>query len=235
MNFAPKSETQLEEERRKRMQLLIDGEADFVVKSALDKNAQKDGREMIEIQCECTDSAGTTKVIKDWLHPAMEHKVRHFCYAVGLGSLYERGELAAEHVEGRGGRCMIRTDKDKSGKYPDKNEIRDYVVAAQTKQTSGYQNAKGNGAATQQKPVPSSAELAKRKAWAAYKAKWPDAPTAETQEAFKVAAAGYFRGKPFDLINGTEWEKFVADEFVRKPGESPIPDEPVFTESDIPF
>jgi hypothetical protein len=229
MNFTPKSETQLEEDRRKRMKVLKKGEADFVVRSAVNKLSQKDSTEMIELQVECTDADGTTKVIKDWLHPAMEHRIRHFCYATGLGAVYERGELDAEHCEGRGGRCMIVVEK--SDQYGDQNKVKDYVVAEQTKTTTGYQNAKGGA---QQKPEPTEAEKAKRRAWEAFKAKFPEVQTTELQGEFRKAVADYFPAKKPELIGAGEWDRFVRDGFA-KSAESPVSDEPVFAESDIPF
>jgi hypothetical protein len=215
------------------MKLLKKGEADFVVKSGLDKLSQKDSTEMIELQVECTDADGTTKVIKDWLHPAMEHRIRHFCYATGLGAVYERGELTAEHCEGRGGRCMI--DLEKSDKYGDQNKIKDYVVADQTKGTTGYQNAKAaNGAGTQHKSDPTEAEKAKRRAWDNFKSKFPEVQTAELQTEFRKAVDDYFPAKKIELIGAGEWERFVNDGFV-KDATSPISDETVFADSDIPF
>lgn len=233
MNFTPKSEQTLEEERRKRMKVLKKGEADFVVKSGLDKLSQKDSTEMIELQVECTDAEGTTKVIKDWLHPAMEHRIRHFCYATGLGAVYERGELTAEHCEGRGGRCMI--DLETSDKYGDQNKIKDYVVADQTKGTTGYQNAKAaNGAGTQHKPEPAEAEKAKHKAWAAFKGKFPDVQTEVLKGEFVKAVADYFPAKKIELISAQQWEQFVGDGFA-KDLVSPIGETVEFAEDDIPF
>lgn len=228
MNFQPQTEAELEEDRRKRMKILKKGEADFVVKTALDKHAQKNGVEMIELQIEVTDADGTSKVLKDWLHPALMHRIRHFCYAVGLGSIYERGELCAEHCVGRGGRCMVIIES--SEEYGDQNKVRDYVVAGQTKETPGYQTAKGNGAA---KP-PSDVDQAKRRAWTKYKAKFPQSPTDELQEGFRQSVAGVFPGKKAELLSAADWDRFVAGGFV-KVMESPISEEPAFAESDIPF
>jgi hypothetical protein len=232
MNFNPQSEQELEEDRRKRMKILKKGEADFVVKTA--KNAiSKNNDEMIEMQVECTDADGMTKVVRDWLHPAMPHRIRHFCYATGLGSIYERGELDAEHCGGRGGRCMIQVEH--SEQYGDQNKIKDYVVADQTKGTTGYQNAKNsNGAGPQHKPEPTEAEKAKRRAWDNFKSKFPEVQTAELQGEFKKAVADYFPAKKIELIGAGEWDRFVKDGFV-KDATSPIGDEAVFAESDIPF
>lgn len=232
MNFTPQTEQELEEERRQRLKLLQKGEADFVVKAAKNSVSQG-GNEMIEIQAEVTDSTGVTAVLKDWLLPAMGHRLRHFCYAVGLGSIYERGELDATHCQGRGGRCMIMIEK--SEQYGDKNKIKDYVVAPQTKQTTGYQNAKAaNGAGPQHKADPTEAEKAKRRAWDAFKAKFPEVQTAELQGEFRKAVGDYFPAKKIELIGAGEWDRFIKDGFA-KSAESPLSDEPVFAESDIPF
>lgn len=231
MNFTPQTEAELEEDRRKRMKILKKGEADFVVKTAVDKLAQKNGVEMIELQVEVTDADGTSKVLKDWLHPALMHRIRHFCYAVGLGSIYERGELAAEHCVGRGGRCMVIVES--SEEYGDQNKVRDYVIAAQTKDTASYQNAKGNNGGTQKLDT-TPAEVAKRRAWAAYKAKFPESPTDELQEGFRQSVAGVFPGKKTELLTAADWDRFVAGDFV-KVVENPISETPVFADSDVPF
>jgi hypothetical protein len=232
MNFNPQSEQELEEDRRKRMKILKKGEADFVVKTA--KNAiSKNNDEMIEMQVECTDAEGVTKVVRDWLHPAMPHRIRHFCYATGLGAVYERGELDAEHCGGRGGRCMIQVEH--SEQYGDQNKIKDYVVADQTKGTTGYQNAKAaNGAGTQHKPDPTEAEKAKHRAWGVFKSKFPEVPTVELQGEFKKAVADYFPAKKVELIAAADWDRFIKDGFA-KALVSPIGETTEFDSSEIPF
>jgi hypothetical protein len=232
MNFNPQSEQELEEDRRQRLKILQKGEADFVVKTARNAISQNNA-EMIELQVEVTDSTGMTAILKDWLLPAMGHKLRHFCYATGLGAVYERGELDAEHCTGRGGRCMVAVEK--SEQYGDKNKIKDYVVADQTKGTTGYQNAKAaNGAGTQHKPDPTEAEKAKHRAWGVFKSKFPEVPTVELQGEFKKAVTDYFPAKKVELIGAADWERFIKDGFA-KALVSPIGEDAGFTDDSIPF
>jgi hypothetical protein len=230
LNFTPKSPSEIEEEKKARMQLMDPGPADFVVKTAEDTLSKTDSTEMIEMQVEVTDAHGNTKIIKDWLTPKMMEKMRNFCYGTGVSSLYDQGILTAEHCDGLSGRCLIAVEKGsadpKGGKYPDKNKIRDYIP------TNGHTPA----------PVPKSptaavpqATAAMRKAQTAYKAKYPQTPRDELIEAWNQKVNKYFFGRKPELVSAAEWQKFAADGFEKPAPEAPFGETKEFEESDIPF
>ncbi len=231
MNFAPKSPAELDEERKARMKLMDPGPADFVVRAAVDTISSSDKTtEQIELTIEVTDAHGNTKTITDWLTPKMMEKMRNFCYGTGVGSLYESGQLMAEHCDGLSGRCQIAVEKGgpdpKGGRYPDKNKIRDYIP-----------NGNGHAAPAPKSPaaaVPESA-AAMRKAQSAFKAKHPQSPRDELIEGWNQAVKKYFFGKKPELVTAGEWEKFAADGFVKPAVEQPFGDDAQFKEDDIPF
>ncbi len=47
----------------------------------------------------------------------------------GLTAQYQAGELLAEDFVGRTGKAKVAIEKDKSGQYPDRNRIEDYLPA----------------------------------------------------------------------------------------------------------
>lgn len=121
MNFNPKTEEEV-----KRGKLLKPGECDFEVKKATDE-VSTNNNEMIKLQIQVWDADGQTATVFDYLMEAMPAKLRHACFAVGLGESYESGALLADDFVGRTGRCVIYTEPAK-GQYDAKNAVRDYVV-----------------------------------------------------------------------------------------------------------
>jgi hypothetical protein len=138
MRFTPRTEEEVSKNK-----LLFPGECDFEVRKAQAKTS-KNNNEMVELSLEVWDSKGGNSMVFDYLLDAMPHKLRHFCYAVGLGRAYEAGTVDAAQCEGKGGRLIIRNVPGK-GEYPPKNEVADYVVADRTKETASYKEAKRNG------------------------------------------------------------------------------------------
>lgn len=121
MKFQPKTEEQIRES-----QLIEPGEYDFEVLSAVDHISQS-GNESIKLQVRVYVGE-TIRTIFDYLSAGMEYKLRHFCEAVGILHFYESGELLAIHCAQRAGKCKVGIQKDKTGAYPDKNVIQDYLV-----------------------------------------------------------------------------------------------------------
>lgn len=220
MQFAPKTEDEV-----KRGNLLRPGECDFTVRDATDEVSDK-GNEMIKLMLEVWDQDGEKAVVFDYLLEAMAHKLRHFCYAVGLGHIYEAGELTADHCIGKGGRLLIRNEQDKLKKYPPKNGVADYVLADRTKETPNYQTSKSNGmggVALQQ---------AKQAAWQEFGRQYKGDPAMKETE-FRQAAARYFSNRALDSLGYLEWQKFTKDGF--RPQDAPFSEQQEFKEDDIPF
>lgn len=121
MNFQPKTEKQLTEER-----MAPDGDYDFQVLESSDEVSAK-GNAMIKLKLGIFNGEALRWHVFDYLVPQMEVKLRHFCDCVGLLSDYESGRLSADLCRGRAGRCRIVVEEGK-GTYPDKNVVKDYIL-----------------------------------------------------------------------------------------------------------
>lgn len=126
MRFNPKTEKEIAEAG-----LLADGEYDFEVNVASETQS-KAGNDMIEMDLHIFKPDGSYRTVRDWLVDTENaaYKIRHFAEAVGMLSDYEKGTLDANSIIGRAGRCKVKIVKDKSGQYPDKNGVADYVKSA---------------------------------------------------------------------------------------------------------
>lgn len=121
MRFTPKTEEEVQQES-----LLPDGVYDFEVAQATDKLSQK-GADMIEIKLRVFYE-DSHRVITDYLLEAMLWKLKHFCEATGLSGEYASGALSSQMCVHRAGRVKLRIEKDKTGKYKDKNSVVDYIA-----------------------------------------------------------------------------------------------------------
>lgn len=86
------------------------------------------GNEMIQLVVRVFHPEGHSIVIIDYLLEAMAEKLRSACYACGLGEKYEAGEFCAQDFIGKSGNLWLKISKDKTGEYPDKNTIGNYVL-----------------------------------------------------------------------------------------------------------
>jgi len=121
MRFTPKSQKELDEER-----LLPDGQYGFVISDAKNKTSAA-GNEMIELTVRVFKPDGNFILISDYLMEKMLYKLLHCCEVCGLTKEYEAGELDPNLFVGKEGYVKIKTQKDKTGAYPDKNVIADYI------------------------------------------------------------------------------------------------------------
>lgn len=120
MRFEPKSEDQLKAEF-----LLPDGEYDFTVTEAEEKQSAK-GNDMIALKLTAYTPDGGERTLRDWLM-AGSLKLRSFCVGTGLDALYEAGELTDRDCVGRSGKCVIVTRDDKTGQYGPQNAVKNYT------------------------------------------------------------------------------------------------------------
>lgn len=126
MKFTPKSEKEIAE-----MNLLSKGEYSFQVASC-EETVSKKGAPMLVLTLYLYDHAlQPCGRVRDYLLEAMPHKLRHAAYACGLGEKYESGNLDASDFNGRNGSAKIGIEQDKTGQYPDKNVVLDYVRTQQ--------------------------------------------------------------------------------------------------------
>lgn len=132
MKFTPKSENEITSEN-----LLTPGIYGFEIMEASDE-VSKAGNEMIKLTVHVFDD-GEPVTIFDYLMEKVAYKLRHAAEACGLLADYESGILDAIDFQGKTGRCKVAVQKDKTGQYPDKNGIADYLkpdAAAQTRPAS---------------------------------------------------------------------------------------------------
>ena len=101
------------------------GEYDFEVIKAIDE-ISKAGNPMIKLEIDIFAPDSCKSRVFDYLLESIAYKLKHFCEAVKLHNEYETGNITADMCSGRSGRCVISIKHDKTGEYPDKNEVRDY-------------------------------------------------------------------------------------------------------------
>lgn len=122
MQFTPRSEKEVSQ-----YSLIPKGEYDFEVLEAEDCVSKNSGNEQIKLKLGLY-VGDKRRLVWDYLLPALEYKLRHFCDSVGLLAKYENGTLTAEDCVGRSGKCKIDIQRDPGGFYEDKNVVKDYVL-----------------------------------------------------------------------------------------------------------
>lgn len=129
MRFTPKTEKEVAEAG-----MMPKGVYDFEVAEAAEKQS-KAGNDMVELIVRVYDSEGRSRKLYDWLvdSEGAAYKIRHFAEATNMLPEYERGELQSHDMIGKTGRCQVIIKKDKTGEYPDKNAIADYVSGGANK------------------------------------------------------------------------------------------------------
>lgn len=148
MRFDPKTEEELAA-----ADLWPAGEYDFEVAEA-EEQTSKSGNDMVKLTVHVFDAEGRRRTVFDYLvgTEKAQFKVRHFADAVGLIEQYNLGELLAEDIVGRTGRCKLNIKKDKSGQYPDQNAIADYLPPKKAAVRLGVKPAPT-------RPAPTAADL----------------------------------------------------------------------------
>lgn len=230
MRFQPKTEEEVT-----KVDLLKVGEGEFTVTNAIDTTSKvkpdgSGGNPMIEVTLEVFDADGETATIKDYLLEATAKKLRHFCYAVGLGDEYERGAIEADNLIGCGGKCVIGIERAQRGSgYPDRSRIADYVP----------QNGASNGharphAASASQQAPAAATSPKMAAWQLYLSMHPNTDEATRAAGFRKKVGDLFPGKT--ALSDADWVTLAKHlRTPPPPPANPIGDEPQFKEDDIPF
>jgi hypothetical protein len=128
MKFQPKTDKEISEEK-----LLPEGVYDFEISQGLDKVSKikpdgSGGNEMIELLVRVYKPDGNFTLITDYLMEKIAYKLKHATDACGLQVAYDTGTLHGDNFVGKTGKCKVKIQKDKTGDYPDKNVIADYVV-----------------------------------------------------------------------------------------------------------
>lgn len=125
MRTTPKSEKEIAEEG-----LWKPGICDFEVLEAEDTVSKNSGAEMIKLRVKIFNEDGESQTVFDYLLDSMPGKLRHAAAAFGVLADYERGSFDAFSCIGKVGKCKVSIQKDKTGQFPDKNGIADYIVPA---------------------------------------------------------------------------------------------------------
>lgn len=120
IQFEPKSEEQL-----KKAMLAPDGDYDFEVLEAWDQVSKK-GNAMIKLNLGIFRGSAMSNRVYDYITPALESKLRHFCDSTGLLAKYESGGLTAADCKGRAGKVRLVIEQ-KDPQYPPQNKVTDYI------------------------------------------------------------------------------------------------------------
>lgn len=109
------------------MNLIPKGQYQFEVSSAIDDVSKTSGNDMIKLTLSVWDAEGKQHTVFDYLLEAFPKKLKHFAKHTGLIAKYESGELLADDCVGKCGTLDLVIQEDKSGKYPPRNSVADYV------------------------------------------------------------------------------------------------------------
>ena len=124
-HFKTLSETEV-----KHIGLIPQGEYDFVVATAVQKQS-KANLPMIELLLEIYDKQGNKRIMRDWLSaseaPMARMKIREFCYAIGMGDEYEMGVIDEFKLSGRSGKVEVFIEESRDPKYPNPRNQLKYI------------------------------------------------------------------------------------------------------------
>lgn len=144
MQFTPKTEKEIAEDG-----LFPPGVYPFEIIGAENKISKK-GNEMIELRLRVFHGSEQT-LIHDYLLESIAHKLRHAAERLGLIREYNEGALDAADFHGKSGWAKISIQPDKTGAYPDRNTVVDYVVEPVSKSEAEHIKSKANGYAPLEK------------------------------------------------------------------------------------
>ncbi len=118
----------LTKEQSKMGDLIEPGIYPFEVCDASDEISQK-GADMIKLKIRVYLPDGRERIVFDYLMEALEFKFAHFCESTGLWEKYQSGEVSADDCFGRSGEVKIYTQHDKTGLYPPRSSVADYMLS----------------------------------------------------------------------------------------------------------
>lgn len=130
LEFTPMTEDEIINEKRKadEARLLQAGTYPFEVMDAKEMNSRA-GDPMIKLVLKVWDDAGREHTVFDYLLFVgnFKFKMRHFFEGTGAIDKFNSGRISDLDCLNKSGKCEIISQKDKSGKYPDSNWVKDYV------------------------------------------------------------------------------------------------------------
>ena|ERR1700748_412633 len=95
-----------------------------------DTTSQKTGNPMLKLVLEVYNSHGKSIIVLNYITDTMVKKLYNLAHSIGRPDLFVGGELKANDLINKTGKLLLTTDKDKSGQFPDKNSVKDYIAAA---------------------------------------------------------------------------------------------------------
>lgn len=153
MKWEPKTEEQVMSD-----QLCPKGKNPFTVMECSEVDSKSDsnaGKPMIKLKLNVHAEDADYHIYDYVMYWAMEHKFRHFFYAIGRGKEYETGNGDCRDYVGLEGWCDVGHRKDKqTGRL--KETIQDYVTenAAAAKQAEAQKATTAPAAPTEEDDVP---------------------------------------------------------------------------------
>ncbi len=102
-----------------------EGVYDFEIKEA-EETTSAAGNDMIKLEVWIFNTDSGRRLLFDYLLDSVPWKLRHFAESCGLLPAYEAGDLIANEIVGRTGKCKVSVQAAKD-QWPAKNVIRDYI------------------------------------------------------------------------------------------------------------
>lgn len=96
----------------------------------------KAGNDMILLVLNVFNDAGDCKVLMDYILESGAAKLRNVAVACNLLDKYENGQLFAADFIGKKGDLRLGIEIDKSGQYPNKNRVANYITEKTEKESS---------------------------------------------------------------------------------------------------
>ena len=131
MNYQPKNEQQLREEREAKRQLLdVKATYEFDVVNATETTSKSSGKDMLVLTLDVHHEGGT-KRFTDYIVCDQDDKLFSFCKSIRCLEAYHHGTFGPDDCAGTNGQCKLGIEKGSAapdgGFYPDKNKVRQYV------------------------------------------------------------------------------------------------------------
>ena len=120
MRFKPMSEEDIQA-----MNLLPPGVYQFEVIDAVEKK-DKNNKEFMALILKVWDNDGRERKVFSNLFT--ERLLRHFCVSTNMIEKYEMGVINPIDCLGKSGCAEFGIEKDKTGKWPDKNSVIDFIT-----------------------------------------------------------------------------------------------------------
>lgn len=110
--------------------LIVDGEYDAEIKLA-EETRSKAGARMMKLTVNVWAGAGGPRTVFDYaVVPSTLWKLEQICAALDLTAKFKSGTVHPGDIMGKALRVAIKTQKDRTGSFPDKNIIARYLAAA---------------------------------------------------------------------------------------------------------